>query len=563
MWPGVVRWGARQLRRKFRLVQPVYEMSDIKEVGCERVRVACLPNPYGGRQGGVSGYRGIDGAERAWRLRFRALRHGPTLPGQRRAPGHRQRLTHHCRRPAEAGLTASSGGLGWRLFLIGGSAGTLFGYSIAVSNDAIGPIRQQYSLSGLAVGTVVSSLIVGALVGCLFAGGAVERNGHRLVLGVAGVVAAFGSVIAATAHGTPMIVIGRLILGVAVGVTTAVTPSYIGELANVDKRGPMMAAYQFSIASGFLLAFTVGALLSFGGHEWRIMFLANAIPAILQTATMTRVPSSPYSLVARGRPHQARNTLTAIRHRDEVTAELQSIIAAHRERGRPVSVISDPSLWRPIMVAMGASLMDVLVGICAVVYYSTAVFAMAGVGGHAGAEIASFSVGLIDVVFTVVAVSLLNRHGRRPLLTVGLTGMILALTATSFGLLSPSAVSGAITIAAMLAFTACHAFSAGPIGWLLVAEVLPTRIRSRGSAVAIALNWVANLVVALLFPILVGSPGQPSRAAIGFLIFAGISLGFLVFVRVCVPETKGLTLAEVEAKLTGRNIDVRQDDPTD
>ncbi|OOK70429.1 MFS transporter, sugar porter family protein [Mycobacterium kansasii] len=380
---------------------------------------------------------------------------------------------------------------------------------------------------------------------------------------VAGVVAAFGSVIAATAHGTPMIVIGRLILGVAVGVTTAVTPSYIGELANVDKRGPMMAAYQFSIASGFLLAFTVGALLSFGGHEWRIMFLANAIPAILQTATMTRVPSSPYSLVARGRPHQARNTLTAIRHRDEVTAELQSIIAAHRERGRPVSVISDPSLWRPIMVAMGASLMDVLVGICAVVYYSTAVFAMAGVGGHAGAEIASFSVGLIDVVFTVIAVSLLNRHGRRPLLTVGLTGMILALTATSFGLLSPSAVSGAITIAAMLAFTACHAFSAGPIGWLLVAEVLPTRIRSRGSAVAIALNWVANLVVALLFPILVGSPGQPSRAAIGFLIFAGISLGFLVFVRVCVPETKGLTLAEVEAKLTGRNIDVRQDDPTD
>lgn len=440
--------------------------------------------------------------------------------------------------------------LSWRrLFLIGGSAGTLFGYSIAVSNDAIGPIREQYSLSALAVGIVVGSLIVGALVGCLCAGPAVERYGHRLALGVAGVVAAAGSFIAATADGAPAMVIGRLILGAAVGVTTAVTPTYIGELAHVQKRGAMIAAYQFSIASGFMLAFTVGAIVSFGGHEWRAMFAVNAIPAILQTITMTRVPSSPYSLVARGRLHDAREALMATRHRDEVDIELESIIAAHQRSTDTAVVTVQSSLRRPIMIAMGASLMDVLVGICAIVYYSTAVFAMAGVRGRAGAEIASFSIGIIDVVFTVVAVGLLNRYRRRPLLTVGLVGMIAALLATSFGLLSHSALSGAITIAAMLAFTACHAFSAGPIGWLLVAEVLPARIRARASAVAIALNWLANLVVALLFPILVGSPGEPDRAAIGFLIFAGISAGFLVFVRMCVPETKGLTLAEVEAKL--------------
>ncbi|ORW08706.1 hypothetical protein AWC15_01045 [Mycobacterium lacus] len=445
--------------------------------------------------------------------------------------------------------------------LVGGSAGTLFGYSIAVSNDAIGPIRQQYSLSGLAVGTVVSSLIAGALVGCMLAGPAVERYGHRVALGIAGVVAAAGSLVAATADGAPSMVIGRLILGAAVGITTAVTPTYIGEIAHGRNRGAMMAGYQFSIASGFLLAFTVGAILSLGGHEWRIMFAANVIPAILQTLTMTRVPSSPHSLVARGRPDHARESLLATRHPDDVAAELECIIAAHRrntETGARMSlarlVNPEPSLRRPILIAMGASLMDVLVGICAIVYYSTPVFAMAGVRGRAGAEIASFSIGVADVVFTVVAVGLLNRYGRRPLLTVGLTGIIVSLLATSFGLVSSSWVAGAITIAAMLAFMACHAFSAGPIGWLLVAEVLPPQIRSHGSAAAIAVNWLANLVVVLLFPILVGTPGEPHRAAIGFLIFAGISIGFLVFVRVWVPETKGLTLEQVQAKLAGHRV---------
>lgn len=453
----------------------------------------------------------------------------------------------------DIGLSVRHRTVGWRLFLIGGSAGTLFGYSIAVSNDAIGPIRQQYSLSAWAVGAVVSSLIAGALVGCLCAGHAVDRYGHRFVLGVAGLIAAAGSLIAATADGPMGMVIGRLILGAAVGVTTAVTPTYIAELAHVEKRGAMIAAYQFSIASGFVLAFTVGAIVSFGSHEWRTMFAANAIPAILQTITMTMVPSSPYSLVARGRPHHARESLMATRHPDEVASELESIIAAHQHTTEPTAV-NPGSSRRAIMIAMGASLMDVLVGICAIVYYSTAVFAMAGVGGRAGAEIASFSVGIVDVVFTVIAVGLLSRYRRRPLLTVGLIGMILALLATSFGLVSQSALSGAITIAAMLAFTACHAFSAGPIGWLLVAEVLPARIRASGSAAAIALNWLANLLVVLLFPILVGSPGDPRRAAIGFLMFAGISAGFLMFVRVCVPETKGLTLAEIQAKLTGPQL---------
>ncbi|WP_165759426.1 sugar porter family MFS transporter [Mycobacterium decipiens] len=452
-----------------------------------------------------------------------------------------------------AELPARPRPLRWRLFLVGGSAGTLFGYSIVVSNDAIEPIRQQYSLSGWAVGTVVSSLIAGALIGCLIAGRFVDRHGHRLVLGVAGVVAATGSIVSALAPGAPTITIGRLILGAAVGVTTAVAPTYIGEIAHVRNRGAMMAGYQFSIALGFLLSLTVGAILSFGDHQWRIMLAANAIPALVQAATMARVPSSPYSLVARGFVDQARESLMATRHPDEVAAELESIVSAHQRHDQTDIGTQATSLLRPIMIAMGAALMDTLVGICVIVPYSTAVFAMAGVGGRAGAEVASWSIGVVDVISTVVAMGLLTRYGRRPLLTVGLIGIIVALLATSVGLVeSASTYAAIITIVAMLTFMACHAFSVGPIGWLLVAEVLPARIRSRGSGAAIGVNWLANLLVALLFPILVGSPGVPYRAAIGFLAFAVISAGFLIFVRVCVPETRGLSLAEVEAKFAAR-----------
>jgi MFS family permease len=201
---------------------------------------------------------------------------------------------------------------------------------------------------------------------------------------------------------------------------------------------------------------------------------------------------------------------------------------------------------------MVAALMNALVGAAVVVHYSTGVFAMAGIGGPGRAEIASWTVGLVNALATVAAIGLIERYGRRPLLSVGLTGIITALLTAGYGLLAPvSQFTGGITVAALLALMVCHAFSAGPIAWLLVAEVLPARIRSRGGAAAAGLNWSANLVVALLFPILVGRPAIPGRVGIGFVVFALLSMGFLVFFRLFVPETKGLTLSEVEARLSG------------
>ncbi|MBY0442564.1 MAG: sugar porter family MFS transporter, partial [Mycobacteriaceae bacterium] len=234
------------------------------------------------------------------------------------------------------------------------------------------------------------------------------------------------------------------------------------------------------------------------------------------------------------------------------------LIAAHHSAAAASVDQAKITISRPLLIAIGAALIDTLVGVGAIVYYSTDVFAMAGVGGHSGAEVASLSIGLINVISTVAAVRLLGRYGRRPLLTVGLTGIVLALVTTGCSLLWPAPGAWIVTIAAMLVFMACHAFSAGPIGWLLVAEVLPARIRSRGSAVAIGANWSATLLVTLLFPVLVGSPGSPDRAALGFFIFAVITIGFLIFVRVCVPETKGLTLDEVEATLAGHHKKAKQ-----
>jgi MFS family permease len=212
--------------------------------------------------------------------------------------------------------------------------------------------------------------------------------------------------------------------------------------------------------------------------------------------------------------------------------------------------------YRPaLIVGLAAALLNALCGVGAVIYYSTEVFTIAGVQGTTGAEVASLAVGGMNTAAAVAAVGLVTRHGRRPLLSVGLAGIIGSLVVAGAALMAPeSSATGIVTVIAILVYMAFFAISAGPLAWLLVAEVFPSRIRAHGAGFATASNWGANLLIALLFPVVAGVPAAPAKVAIIFWFFAACSLGFLVFVRRRVPETKDRTLEQIEQDLRSRSI---------
>ncbi|MGW7825031.1 sugar porter family MFS transporter [Streptomyces puniciscabiei] len=450
---------------------------------------------------------------------------------------------------AVGGRRGGTSALRARLALVAAFAGAFFGFSISAMNEILNEVDREFDLTSLHEGIVVSALLVGALAGCLGAGALTDRLGRRRMLIGAGLLGTLAASVCVTAVDEAVLVVGRLLLGLAVGATSAVAPVLLAELAGSRARGALITAYQLCIAVGALVALALG-VTDLANHDWRLMFAVNGVPAALQASAVALVPPAPEDLLARGRPEDALDVLRLTREPGEAGEELAELrTVRRRSSATALRAAVSPEHRLPAGIAVGASLMNALVGVGAVVYYSTLVFASAGVGGHNGPEIASLSIGIMNVVASVAALGLIRRYGRRPVLTTGLAGMAAALCVAAIGLMAGGAVSGVLTVAAVLVYIACFAFSAGPLAWVLMAEVLPTEIRAPVAGVALALNWAANLLVALLFPVVVGTPGAPSRVGGVFLFFAALALVFLALFRRYVPETKDRPLAEVQALL--------------
>jgi sugar porter (SP) family MFS transporter len=436
-----------------------------------------------------------------------------------------------------------------QLFALAAVTGGLFGYLMAVSNDAIAFVREDLDLAPFGSALVVSGLVAGALLGCLAAGSVADRLGRRLSLVIAAVLSIVGVLLSSASSALPVMLAGRLVAGVAVGLTSAITPLYLAELAPFSRRGTLLTSYQLFITVGILVAFGVGLLLS-PGRGWRWMFAAGLFFGLAQLVVALVVPASPRFLVRRGRLELARESLLRLRSPEEAEAELDAIVVASEvDSTAPRPSLLAPRFRPAVVVGLVMALMNALVGVGAVIYYSSDVFRAAGVSGANGAEIASLAVGGVNTAGAVLAVWLTNRHGRRPLLTVGLAGMVVCLVAAGVTLMSSLPGVGTVTVAAVLAYMVFFAISAGPLAWLLVAEVMPGEIRARAAGHATAANWGANLLVTLLFPVVVGDPGVPSRVGAVFVFFAVLSVGFLIFVRLRVPETKDRTLEDIEADL--------------
>lgn len=433
--------------------------------------------------------------------------------------------------------------------LVTAIGGFLFGYDTAVINGANQYLKSHFGLSATQEGLAGASAILGCIPGAMFAGFLSDRFGRRKVLFACAVLYAVSGLLSAVPRTFAEFLAARFISGLGIGASSMICPVYIAELAPAEKRGRLGSLFQMGIVVGIFLTLLINAQIQGLGDEawnaqsgWRWMLAAEVAPALVLVALLFVTPESPRWLIQAGRDEEAREILTSVGGARHAQAELDAVHDVLQQEEGGFAELFGPLARQPLVVAVVIMAVSQLCGINAIMYYSTKIFTTAGVGVK-DSFMASVVIGLVNVIFTFVALALVDRAGRRALLLIGLTVQVVALAAT--GWMFHTAQNGLALLAAILVFIAAFAMAMGPISWIICSEIFPTRVRGRAMSLAAFTVWLTCYLVAQSFPILNDSPAiGPART---FWIYGAFSLVGLVFVLLRVPETKGKTLERIEA----------------
>jgi SP family galactose:H+ symporter-like MFS transporter len=423
--------------------------------------------------------------------------------------------------------------------------GLLFGYDTGVISGAELFIRNDFTLSTFALEVIVSGVLAGAAVGALGGGRLADLFGRRKLLITTAIIFSAGAILCAAARSPEILVVGRIIVGLGIGLSSSTVPVYISEVAPADARGWQVSLFQLAITVGILLAYLVDYAFA-PMQGWRWMFGLAIVPAAIFGLGMIFLPESPRWLVGRGQREMARATLARIRGTQDVHAELVDIersLEQSPESGR-LSDLLAPSLRRSLIIGIGLAIFQQITGINTVIYYAPVIVQSAGISSASGAILATAGIGFVNVLMTLLAMRLIDRSGRKPLLLTGIAGMAvtLGLLGLVFRLSSHTGAMAWLAVLSMMAYVACFAISLGPIFWLLISEIYPLRIRNSAEGIAATFNWGSNLLITLTFLTLVEQLG-PSWT---FWLYGLSAVAAWIFSYYIVPETKGRTLEEIE-----------------
>jgi sugar porter (SP) family MFS transporter len=437
------------------------------------------------------------------------------------------------------------------LYLIVGIAalgGLLFGYDTGVISGALLFIRTEFALSPSMQGLVAGIALVGAATGAAVAGGLSDRFGRRLVILVTGIIFVLGSLVAAVAPDLWVLILGRLLVGVGIGIASMLTPLYLAETAPAKHRGALVSLSQLAITIGILVSYLIGYIFAQGG-QWRWMLGVGAVPGLILALGMLVLPETPRWLAGHGRLDEAGKVLRRLRGTGDIEAELAELRTDLRREGQLPGwgQLLDPVVRRPLIVGIGLAIFQQVTGINTVIYFAPTIFQAAGFSDASAAILATAGVGVVNVLLTLVAIQLIDKAGRRALLLTGLAGMgaCLLLLALGFLIGSSSPALGWITAASLAAYVGFFAIGLGPVFWLLIAEIFPLYFRARAMGAAAISNWGFNLLVTVSFLDMIELFGRPGT----FLVYAILTAGAFVFTWVLVPETKGRSLEQIEADL--------------
>jgi SP family galactose:H+ symporter-like MFS transporter len=422
--------------------------------------------------------------------------------------------------------------------------GMLFGYDIGVISGAILFIKRDFLLSSGLEEVVVSAVLLGSLFGALAGGSLADRFGRRRLLVGTAIVFGLGAVGAALAPDTAWLILARVVAGAAIGITSFVAPLYISEIAPVEVRGKLVSINQVALTSGIVISYLVDYAFA-GAQAWRWMFALAVIPAAAFGFGLIFIPDSPRWLIGAGEVTEARAVLKRIRAPEQVEGELTEIQQSAAQQKAHWSELLAPQLRAPMIVGIGLAIAQQITGINTVIYYAPTIFKAAGMSSTSVAILASVGVGIVNVVMTLVAMQLIDRLGRRPLLLISLAGMAMSLfvLGLAFSLPQLSGSLGWIAVVSLMTYVGSFAVGLGPVFWLILSEIYPLRIRGRAMSVGTAANWITNLIVALSFLTLTQVLGKPTT----FWLYSAVSIGAWLFAFLMVPETKGKTLEQIEA----------------
>lgn len=439
--------------------------------------------------------------------------------------------------------------------LVAALGGLLFGYDTAVINGAIGFLEEHFDLTGTMKGWAASSALLGCVLGVAVAGFFSDRLGRRRTMLLSAVLFLASAIGTAVPRTFTTFVLFRMLGGVGVGIASMTSPMYIAELAPARRRGRLVSVNQFAIIGGMLVIYFVNyAIARQGGPDWRVhtswrwMFGSEAVPALLFLACLAFVPESPRWLIAREREREATRVLERIGGTAHAEAEARAIRESVARESGGFGELFRPPLARILWIGIGLAVLQQVTGINVFLYFGAEIFKQLGSNVDA-ALLEQIVVGGANLAFTVVAILTVDRLGRRPLMILGATGMGLCLA--GMGVVAQAGAVGVWVLAFILGYIACFALSVGPVTWVLLSELFPTRLRGRALGIATLFLWSANFVVSQTYPMMDKNAWLVARFnhAFPFYVYAAFCAVLVWLVWAKIPETKGRSLEQIERDL--------------
>jgi len=432
--------------------------------------------------------------------------------------------------------------------IVAALGGLLFGFDTAVVSGAIGFMQQNFDLNEFQVGWAVSSLIIGCIVGALSSGVLSEKYGRKRVLIAAAILFIIGSVFSAIPNTFNEFIIARMIGGIGIGITSTLCPLYNAEIAPAKYRGRLVALNQLATVTGISLVYFINVWIAGLGDAawdistaWRWMFAVGIIPGLIFLALLFFVPESPRWLIKQGRAAESLPILVKIHGETLAKQEVLDIKESFKVENGSIRQLFSPALRLALIVGVGLAVLQQVTGINAVLYYAPEIFKQTGAGTDA-ALIQTIFVGVINLLFTILAIWLIDKVGRKMLLLIGSSAMLICLIVIGAAF-HTGHTSGPLVLIFILIYVAAFALSLGPVVWVVISEIFPNRIRGKATAIASMALWTADYVVSQAFPPMLASAGP----ALTFWIFGLMSLITVVFTWRKVPETKGKSLEEIES----------------
>ncbi|MFC1538254.1 sugar porter family MFS transporter [Candidatus Latescibacterota bacterium] len=429
----------------------------------------------------------------------------------------------------------------YAIALVAALGGLLFGFDTGVISGAISFVTNEFSLNAHQEGFAVSNLLIGCIIGAVTAGFLSDKFGRKKMLIVSAVFFLTSALLSAFPRTFVQLVIARFIGGYGVGMASMLSPLYIAEISPARIRGRLVSLNQFTIVGGILLSYLANWLLvDIGPNNWRWMFASEALPAVLFLVALFAVPESPRWLVKSGRLDNALKILTKIGGKKHAEAEIDDIKSTIDKEKGSIFEIFKPGLRLVLLVGVLLAIFQQITGINTVIYYAPKIFMRAGYESASSALLAQVIVGFTNFVFTIIAIVTIDRFGRKPLLLIGLAGMGISFALAGFAFHSAT-IGATFILIPIILYVAFFAMSLGPVVWVLLSEIFPTKIRGRAMSIATMSLWVSCFLVSQSFPWLVEMFEQKT-----FYLYACICIIAFVFVFFMVTETKGKTLEEIE-----------------